>query len=147
MMVEDAAQAIGAEYNGRRAGSMGQIGCFSFYPTKNLGGAGDAGMIVTSDPDLRERMRNLRVHGGPTEYLHHEIGINSRLDALQAVILGVKLDHLDTWSEARRQKAALYSELLTEAGLSNYLSVPFVAPGNRHIHHQYVIRVPSSEIA
>ena len=142
MMVEDAAQAIGAEYNGRRAGSMGQIGCFSFYPTKNLGAAGDAGMIVTGDENLRERMRNLRVHGGPTEYLHHEIGINSRLDALQAVILGVKLDHLDTWSEARRQKAALYTELLTKAGLSNYLSIPFVAPGNRHIHHQYVIRVP-----
>jgi dTDP-4-amino-4,6-dideoxygalactose transaminase len=142
MMVEDAAQAIGAEYNGMRAGSMGQIGCFSFYPTKNLGGAGDGGMIVTDDPDLRERMRNLRVHGGPTEYLHHEIGINSRLDALQAVILGVKLDNLDTWSEARRRKAALYNRLLTETGLSNYLSVPFVAPGNHHIHHQYVIRVP-----
>jgi dTDP-4-amino-4,6-dideoxygalactose transaminase len=141
-IVEDAAQAIGAEDRGRRAGSMGQIGCFSFYPTKNLGGVGDGGMIVTSNPTLKERLRNLRVHGGPSEYHHDEVGINSRLDALQAAVLRVKLKYLDDWSEARRKKAKFYDVVLDEAGLAGHLVLPFVRPEARHIFHQYVIRVP-----
>jgi dTDP-4-amino-4,6-dideoxygalactose transaminase len=141
-IVEDAAQAIGAEDHGRRAGSMGKLGCFSFYPTKNLGGAGDGGMLVTNDPDLNERLRRQRVHGGATEYHYEEVGINSRLDALQAAILRVKLKHLDGWSEARRRKAAFYTQLLQEAGLTNEFVPPFVRSGARHIFHQYVVRVP-----
>src|SRR6266403_1255320 len=116
-IVEDAAQAIGAEDNGRRAGSMGKLGCFSFYPTKNLGGAGDGGMLVTSDPALAKRLRRLRVHGGKTEYHHDEVGINSRLDALQAAILRIKFRYLDEWSDARRAKAAFYTKLLKATGL------------------------------
>jgi dTDP-4-amino-4,6-dideoxygalactose transaminase len=141
-IVEDAAQAIGAEDRGRRAGSMGHIGCFSFYPTKNLGGAGDGGMLVTSDPALAQRLRRLRVHGGKTEYHHDEVGINSRLDALQAAILRVKLKHLDEWSEARREKAALYTRLLEETDLNVEFTPPFVRSSVRHIFHQYVIRAP-----
>ena len=141
-IVEDAAQAIGAEDNGRRAGSMGKLGCFSFYPTKNLGGAGDGGLLVTNDPDLNQRLRRQRVHGGATEYHYEEVGINSRLDALQAAILRVKLKHLDGWSEARRKKAAFYTQLLQEAGLTNEFVPPFVRSGVRHIFHQYVVRVP-----
>jgi dTDP-4-amino-4,6-dideoxygalactose transaminase len=141
-IVEDAAQAIGAEDRGRRAGSMGHIGCFSFYPTKNLGGAGDGGMLVTSDPALAQRLRRLRVHGGKTEYHHDEVGINSRLDALQAAILRVKFKHLDEWSEARREKAALYTRLLEETDLNMEFTPPFVRSSVRHIFHQYVIRAP-----
>src|SRR6266849_1283973 len=141
-IVEDSAQAIGATDHGRRAGSMGQLGCFSFYPTKNLGGAGDGGMVVTNDESLATRMRKLRVHGGATEYQHDEVGINSRLDAMQAAILRVKLEYLDEWSEARRRKAALYDELLHEADRSGRFVTPFVRPEARHIFHQYVLRVP-----
>ena len=141
-VIEDAAQAIGAMDRGRRAGSMGQQGCFSFYPTKNLGGAGDGGMVVTSDESLATRVRKLRVHGGATEYLHDEIGINSRLDAMQAAILRVKLKHLEEWSEARRGKAAIYDELLEDAERNGRLTRPFVRSEARHIFHQYVIRVP-----
>jgi len=141
-IVEDAAQAIGAEDRGRRAGSMGQIGCFSFYPTKNLGGAGDGGMLVTDEPALAQRLRRLRVHGGKTEYHHDEVGINSRLDALQAAILRVKFKHLYEWSEARREKAAFYTELLEETGLNVEFTPPFVRSSVRHIFHQYVIRAP-----
>jgi len=141
-VVEDAAQAIGATDRGRRAGSMGRLGCYSFYPTKNLGGAGDAGMVVTNDKSLATRVRKLRVHGGATEYQHDEVGINSRLDAMQAAILRVKLEYLDGWSEARRSKAALYDELLLEAARSGKFVRPFVRPEARHIFHQYVIRAP-----
>jgi len=141
-VVEDAAQAIGAEVSGRRAGSMGRVGCFSFYPTKNLGGAGDGGMLVTNDESLAERLRRLRVHGGPTEYHHDEVGINSRLDAIQAAILRAKLKYLDNWSEARRNKAGIYTELLQEAKLEIEIVPPFVAPSARHIFHQYVVRIP-----
>ncbi|MBC8032330.1 MAG: DegT/DnrJ/EryC1/StrS family aminotransferase [Pyrinomonadaceae bacterium] len=141
-VVEDAAQAIGAEDSGRRAGSTGRVGCFSFYPTKNLGGGGDGGMLVTNDEALAERLRRLRVHGGATEYHHDEVGINSRLDAMQAAILRVKLKYLDGWSEARRQKAAFYTELLREADLAIEIVPPFVAPAGRHIFHQYVVRIP-----
>ena len=142
-IIEDAAQAIGAEDRGRRAGSIGLLGCFSFYPTKNLGGAGDGGMIVTNDESLAERLRALRVHGGLTEYLHKEVGINSRLDALQAVVLRVKLPHLDEWSNERRRKANQYNELFSKASLSHEVITPFIRPDGRHIFHQYVVRVPT----
>jgi len=140
LIVEDAAQAIGAEDRGRRAGSMGHIGCLSFYPTKNLGGAGDGGMLVTDDPVFAKRLRRLRVHGGTTEYHHDEVGINSRLDALQAAILRVKYQYLDEWSEARREKAAFYTQLLEERGLNVDFTPPFVRASVRHIFHQYVVR-------
>lgn len=142
ILLEDAAQAIGAEDRGRRAGSLGIAGCFSFYPSKNLGAAGDAGIITTNDDDFATRVRRLRVHGGLTEYLHVEVGINSRLDALQAAVLRAKLPHLDTWSDARAQKAQAYSHLLEAAKLSFKVDPPFVKPGNRHIFHQYIVRVP-----
>jgi len=141
-IIEDAAQAIGAEDRGRRAGSMGEVGCFSFYPTKNLGGAGDGGMLTTNDEALAARLRALRVHGGATEYHHREVGINSRLDTLQAAILRVKFPHLDNWSEARRERAGIYQRLFTEAGLAgDAVTLPFTREGARHILHQYVIRV------
>jgi dTDP-4-amino-4,6-dideoxygalactose transaminase len=143
-IVEDAAQAIGAEDHGRRAGTMGAIGCFSFYPTKNLGAAGDAGMLVTCDAALNQRLRKLRVHGGATEFHHDEVGINSRLDALQAALLRVKLQHLDDWSEARRRKANAYTELIHEAKIADWVTPPFVRPETRHIFHQYVIRTPGN---
>jgi dTDP-4-amino-4,6-dideoxygalactose transaminase len=141
-IVEDAAQAIGATDNGRRAGSMGLIGCFSFYPTKNLGGAGDGGILTTSSDAIAQRLRRLRAHGGSTEYQHEEVGINSRLDELQAAILRVKLPSLDRWTEERARKAALYSELLNNAKLDFPLITPHIRGGGRHIFHQYVIRVP-----
>jgi dTDP-4-amino-4,6-dideoxygalactose transaminase len=141
-VVEDAAQAIGAEYEGRRAGSMGQMGCFSFYPSKNLGGAGDGGMLVTNDDPLNQRLRRLRVHGGATEYHHNEVGINSRLDSLQATVLRVKLKYLDEWSTARRTKAALYTKLLQASELPIEILPPVVKPAALHIFHQYVVRIP-----
>jgi len=141
-LVEDAAQAIGAEDRGRRAGSMGRIGCFSFYPTKNLGAAGDAGMVTTNDDGLAARLRALRVHGGLTEYLHQEVGINSRLDAFQAAVLRIKLPHLDDWSNARAERARRYDELLAQANLSYELTRPLIRTDGRHIFHQYVVRTP-----
>jgi dTDP-4-amino-4,6-dideoxygalactose transaminase len=141
-IIEDAAQAIGAQDRGHMAGSMGHFGCYSFYPTKNLGGGGDGGMVVTSHQLLAQRVRKLRVHGGVTEYQHDELGLNSRLDAMQAAILRVKLQHLDAWSEARREKATLYDQLLQAAALDFELVTPFVRSEARHIFHQYVIRVP-----
>ena len=146
-IVEDAAQAIGATDNGRPAGSMGLIGCFSFYPTKNLGGAGDGGILTTNDDDVAARLRRLRAHGGANEYEHDEVGINSRLDELQAAVLRVKFPSLDRWSEERAQKAALYSKLLIEADLSFPLVTPHVRDDGRHIFHQYVIRVPGNRDA
>ena len=140
-IIEDAAQAIGAEDRGRRAGSMGRIGCFSFYPTKNLGGAGDGGMVTTNDDALDARLRAMRVHGGINEYLHKEVGVNSRLDALQAAVLRVKLPHLDDWSKARAEKAKRYDELFLSAALTYEVGTPFIRPEGRHIFHQYVVRV------
>jgi len=141
-VIEDAAQAIGAEDRGRRAGSMGLAGCFSFYPTKNLGGAGDGGLVTTNNANFAARLKRLRTHGGFNEYEHEEVGVNSRLDALQAAVLRVKLPHLDEWSNARAQRAAIYSELLEQADLSFSLQTPVVRPNKRHIFHQYVVRVP-----
>jgi dTDP-4-amino-4,6-dideoxygalactose transaminase len=141
-IIEDAAQAIGAEDRGRRAGSMGLMGTLSFYPTKNLGGAGDGGMVTTSDEACAMRVRRLRSHGGATEYEHEEVGLNSRLDELQAAVLYVKFSYLDHWSNRRAEKAALYSTLLREADLKLEVMPPFVRNDGRHIFHQYVIRVP-----
>lgn len=141
-LIEDAAQAIGAEDRGRKAGSMGTIGCFSFYPSKNLGAAGDAGMVTTNDQKLAERLRRLRVHGGAKEYHHDEVGFNSRLDSLQAAVLRVKLRHLDHWSSARRERAARYTELLNSAQLGVEVIPPFVRTDGQHIFHQYVVRIP-----
>jgi dTDP-4-amino-4,6-dideoxygalactose transaminase len=142
-LIEDAAQAIGAEDKGRRAGSIGTLGCFSFFPTKNLGGAGDGGMVVTNDDELAERLRLLRVHGGATEYHYKLLGINSRLDALQAAILRVKLPHLEGWSTSRKQNALRYEQLFKEADLLNFIDLPFIRESTRHIFNQYVIRVRS----
>jgi len=140
-VIEDAAQAIGAEYRGRRAGVLGRAGCFSFFPTKNLGAAGDAGAITTDDPELAARLRRLRVHGDVGEYRHAEVGYNSRIDALQAAVLKVKLGHLETWSEARRSNAALWQELLGDRGLEDAIELPVEAAGCRHIYNQFSIRV------
>ena len=139
-IAEDAAQAIGAELgDGRRAGGVGAIGCFSFFPTKNLGAFGDAGMCVADDAELAERIRKLRVHGGRTKYLHDEVGGNFRLDELQAAILLVKLDHLDRWTQSRQDNAARYRQLFDEAQIGEYVTPP-PATGGRHIFNQYVIR-------
>jgi len=146
-IVEDAAQAIGATDNNRRAGSMGLIGCFSFYPTKNLGGAGDGGILTTNDDEIAERLRRLRAHGGATEYEHSEVGLNSRLDELQAAVLRVKFPSLDKWSDERAMRAAIYSELLSRADLRFPLTTPYVREDARHIFHQYVIRVPGNRDA
>ena len=140
-IIEDAAQAIGAEDHGRRAGSMGAIGCFSFYPSKNLGAAGDGGMLVTNDLDHARRLHMLRVHGEERKYFHKVVGLNSRLDALQAAVLRAKLPHLDAWSVARQRNAQQYELMFGDAGLSEKFGLPFVRTGARHIFHQFVIRV------
>jgi dTDP-4-amino-4,6-dideoxygalactose transaminase len=137
-VIEDAAQAIGARYRGRRAGSIGDVGCFSFYPTKNLGAYGDGGMVVTNDAALAERIDVLRRHGSPQKYHAEWVGYNSRLDALQAAILGVKLRYLDEWNEARWRAAQRYDELLA----SLPVTTPYVAAGVEHVYHQYTIRAP-----
>jgi dTDP-4-amino-4,6-dideoxygalactose transaminase len=140
-IVEDAAQAVGAEFDGRRAGSMGAIGCFSFFPSKNLGAFGDAGAVTTNDDALAQKLIDFRVHGMRPKYFHHSIGGNFRLDALQAAILDVKLRYLDRWSEGRRRNAAVYNELLR--GTMAILPVEF--PRRKHIFNQYVIRVPGRD--
>ena len=142
-IVEDAAQAIGAECQGRRAGSMGQLGCLSFYPTKNLGGFGDGGMIVTNDAELAARCRSLRMHGFRADepYYHDRVGGCFRLDALQAAILRVKFDHLEAWTQARQRNARRYDKLLAQLGVA----CPVVRPGNRMIYNQYVVRVPDRD--
>ena len=140
--MEDAAQAIGAEIQGRRVGSIGAIGCFSFYPTKNLGGAGDGGMLTTQSDDLADRLRLLRGHGMRPRYFHSCIGINSRLDSFQAAVLNVKFPLLDHWTFLRQANADRYTELLTAAGLHRTIVLPETRPGMRHVWNQYVIRVP-----
>lgn len=140
-IVEDACQAIGAEYRGRRAGVLGSVGCFSFFPTKNLGGAGDGGIMTTDDADLAQRLRRLRVHGDVGQYEHHEIGMNSRLDALQAAVVRVKLRKLDSWTEARQQNAKRYGELLRQHKLQEYLIAPKALPERRHVYNQFTLRI------
>lgn len=134
-VIEDAAQAHGAEYQGRRAGSIGHAGCFSFYPGKNLGAYGDGGAITTSDPKLVRRLLRLRDHGRSTKYEHAVVGYNSRLDALQAGILRVKLRHLEQWNRHRQQVVAWYQEGLRGAGLT----LPDERPGAKHVYHLYVV--------
>lgn len=142
LVVEDAAQAIGAELGGRRAGSLGDVGCVSFYPTKNLGGGGDGGLLTTCRDDLADRLRLLRVHGMQPRYYHRVVGINSRLDSIQAAILNVKLPHLDDWADARRANAQRYHELFQQARLDELLGLPATLPNRRHVWNQYVVRVP-----
>jgi dTDP-4-amino-4,6-dideoxygalactose transaminase len=151
-IVEDAAQALGAEYKpkvgseGRRAGKIGDLGCFSFYPTKNLGAFGDAGMVVTDNPGLAEKVKLLRVHGSQPKYFHKAIGINSRLDTIQAAILLVKFKYLEKWTAERQRKAERYQELFENLPDSvNGFKLPTVQFQNRHIFHQYVIRVPERD--
>lgn len=143
-VIEDAAQAIGSEYKGRRAGSIGHLGCFSFFPSKNLGGFGDGGMVTTNDAALAERVRLLRGHGAYPKYYHKFVGGNFRLDALQAAVLRIKLKHLDSWSEGRQRNAAIYRDLFTRAGLSRVI-LPYEAPARRHIYNQFIIRVPQRD--
>ena len=137
-VVEDAAQSIGATYKGRRAGSMGTTGCFSFFPSKNLGGMGDGGMVVTCDEELAGRLAVVRAHGSKPKYFHKMVGGNFRLDTIQAAVVLVKLARLDRWSEGRRQNAARYDELL--AGVEQ-IRTPVIRAGNTSIYNQYVIRV------
>jgi len=144
-VIEDAAQAIGAKYNGRAVGSIGLCGCFSFFPSKNLGGAGDGGMLTTSDGQFADRLRVLRNHGGHSKYECELIGMNSRLDALQAAILRVKLRYLDQWTEGRRKNAARYLELFQSRGLDRILTLPRVQVGCTLIYNQYVIRAPGRD--
>ena len=146
-VIEDSAQAFGAcRFEGDkilRAGTIGDIGCYSFFPTKNLGGCGDGGMTVTRDSNLADRLRKLRVHGSGKTYFHDEVGINSRLDALQAAILDIKLKHLDKWNEERRKLADYYKLLFKTHDLNEFISAPVELENNYHIYHQYVIRVKS----
>lgn len=144
-VVEDAAQAIGAEFDGRRAGSIGDIGCFSFYPTKNLGGAGDGGMLTTNDEALADRLRLLRGHGMRPRYYHQVVGINSRLDAFQAAVLNVKLPLLDQYTALRQANAQRYTELFADAALDRIVGLPEVAGARRHVWNQYVVRIPDGQ--
>jgi dTDP-4-amino-4,6-dideoxygalactose transaminase len=140
-VIEDAAQAIGAaDTSGARAGSFGDVGCLSFFPTKNLGAFGDAGMCVTNDAALAEHMEVLRVHGGKPKYFHAFIGGNFRIDELQAAVLNIKLRHLDDWSAARQRNAAYYDAAFAAVGLGTTLKTPHALAGGRHIYNQYVIR-------
>lgn len=140
-VIEDAAQAISATYRGRKAGSVGTVGCFSFFPSKNLGGIGDGGMVVTNDADLYERLDLMRNHGAKPKYYHKYVGGNFRLDPIQAAALMVKLPHLDAWSEARRQHAAVYDALF--AGTA--VQTPWISPDCVSIYNQYVVRVPERD--
>jgi dTDP-4-amino-4,6-dideoxygalactose transaminase len=141
-VIEDAAQAIGATENGKQAGAMGAIGCFSFYPSKNLGGMGDGGFVTTNDDTLAAKLRALRVHGSEEKYYHKYVGLNSRLDGFQGAVLRVKLPCLDGWTDRRRANAAAYARLFTDRGLLEQIVTPFERPNARHIYNQYVIRVP-----
>ena len=140
-VVEDACQAIGATYGDKAAGTFGAMGAFSFYPTKNLGAAGDAGAVATDDDRLAETLRSLRNHGGSKTYYHDRVGGNFRLDTVQAAVLGAKLPRLAAWNERRRAIAARYGELLAEAARAGRVTLPAQADGRRHVFHQYVVRV------
>ena len=146
-IIEDSAQAFGAsrKVNNEieRAGTVGDIGCYSFFPTKNLGGCGDGGMVVSRDLKTAERLKKLRVHGSGTTYYHDEVGINSRLDSIQAAVLDIKLKHLESWNEERIKIADYYKLLFKANGLHEFITPPAVLEGNRHIYHQYVVRVKS----
>jgi dTDP-4-amino-4,6-dideoxygalactose transaminase len=141
-VVEDAAQAVGAEYDGRRAGALGTIAAFSFFPSKNLGAFGDAGAVTTEDDALYERLVDFRVHGMRPKYYHRYVGGNFRIDALQAAILHIKLRHLESWTEGRRGNAAIYAELFAAASLGDGVVFPRELPRRRHVFNQYVVRFP-----
>lgn len=145
IVVEDAAQAIGSRYKGKFAGSIGDYGCFSFFPSKNLGGAGDGGMITTSDPKAADRLKLLRAHGSREKYSYEILGTNSRLDALQAAILRVKLKHLSDWTEARRANAKRYAEFSHDLRFDGYVRWPQEVPGVYHVYNQFTIRTNNRE--
>src|SRR5918999_537156 len=140
-IIEDAAQAIGACYRGRPVGGIGSIGCFSFFPTKNLGAFGDAGLVTTRDGTIARKVRAIRQHGGEVKYHHDLVGANFRLDALQAAILRVTLPHLESWTAARRRNADRYRALFTQAGLVGTVTLPAQSIDSTHIYNQFVIRV------
>lgn len=140
-VVEDAAQALGAEYRNKKAGSLGDLGCFSFFPSKNLGGMGDGGMVVTNNPELFEKVKLLRTHGAKQKYYHDVVGYNSRLDTLQAAVLNVKLKYLDTWSKKRQENALVYNKNLN--GLE--ITLPKAESFNHHIYNQYTIAVKNRD--
>jgi dTDP-4-amino-4,6-dideoxygalactose transaminase len=144
-VVEDAAQAIGATYHARPVGGIGAFGCFSFFPSKNLGAFGDAGLVTTNDDTLADRARLLRTHGMRPKYYHHVVGANFRMDALQAAILRVKAPHLPAWTDARRANAATYRDLFGAADLDGRVTLPVEASGCRHIYNQFVIRTPERD--
>ena len=143
-VIEDAAQAIGSLYRGRPVGNWGAIGCFSFFPSKNLGGFGDGGLVTATDAKLAHRLKLIRNHGMEPKYYHHLVGANFRIDALQAAVLRVKLPYLPAWSDARRANAARYRALFADAGLS-HVTLPCEAPERTHIYNQFVIRVPERD--
>lgn len=140
-VIEDCAQAIGAEYKGKKVGSFGDVGCFSFFPSKNLGGYGDGGMVVTNNEQITEKIRMLRVHGSKNKYFHLLEGRNSRLDEIQAGILRVKLNYLNSWNEQRRQKAKIYSELFRKNGLAEKVIISKILEYTSAVFHLYVVRV------
>jgi dTDP-4-amino-4,6-dideoxygalactose transaminase len=142
-VIEDAAQAIGAEEYRTRAGAIGAIGAFSFYPSKNLGGMGDGGFVTTNDDALAKKLVALRNHGAEEKYYHKWVGLNSRLDGFQGAVLRVKLPHLEHWTERRRENASRYRQLFTDAGLTEQITLPMERESCRHIYNQYVIRVPN----
>lgn len=144
-VIEDAAQSIGASYHGENTGSIGEFGCFSFFPSKNLGGAGDGGMVTTNDAELAERVAVLRDHGSRKKYHYDLLGMNSRLDTLQAAILLVKLKYLEPFIKDRQRNAKRYQELFERAGLTQRITLPAAPEGLRHVYHQYVIRVPQRD--
>lgn len=139
-VIEDAAQSIGAQYKGKSVGGIGTLGCFSFFPSKNLGGAGDGGLVTTNDSRLAEKLKVLRLHGSRTKYQYELLGINSRLDALQAAILRVKLPHLDEWTACRRHNANLYRKLFVEYGLDSHVNTPLAPSESVHVYNQFTIR-------
>ena len=144
-VIEDAAQAIGTRYRGQAVGGIGTVGCFSFFPTKNLGAFGDAGLVTTRDASLARRVRAIRQHGGELKYHHDLVGANFRIDALQAAILRVKLPHLNAWTAARRRNAERYEALFEKAGLGDSVTLPMRSSDSTHIYNQFVIRVPQRD--
>jgi dTDP-4-amino-4,6-dideoxygalactose transaminase len=140
-VIEDASQAHGAEYKGKTAGSIGDTGCFSFYPGKNLGAYGEAGAVITNNPDLDKKIRMLRDHGQAEKYHHDLVGWNGRMDGLQGAILSAKLKYLNAWNEARRRNAKLYNGMLGKVGIV----VPLESPHNKHVYHIYAIRVQNRD--
>ncbi|WP_455388105.1 DegT/DnrJ/EryC1/StrS family aminotransferase [Petrachloros mirabilis] len=144
-VIEDACQAIGAARQGKRAGVLADVGCFSFFPTKNLGGFGDGGLLTTDDQVLADALSMLRVHGSRVRYLHEAVGINSRLDALQAAVLHIKLKYLDQWTEGRRRNADRYQRLFAREKLLDRVTLPPAEAGNFHVYNQYTVRVPDRD--